>query len=85
MWTVTRLDPKELFAWQTKLGWLTMAATHRLQPLASGMRNTLTVEVSGFGAGLLTWLLGRQLRQAIDTENAGFKAAAEAPADQSAA
>jgi uncharacterized membrane protein len=82
-WTVTRVEPRSVFEWQTKVGPVTMTAVHRLTATDEGCRNTLVVEMSGFGSGLLSRLVGSKIRQAIDTENAGFKAAAEQALDTS--
>ena len=72
-WTVTRLVPEREFVWQTKLATITMVGGHHLEPVDKGCRNTLTLELSGFGSGLFERLLGSRLRSAIVTENAGFK------------
>ena len=62
---------------------MTMTAVHQLTATDDGCRNTLVVEMSGVGSGLLSRLVGSKIRQAIDTENAGFKAAAEQALDRS--
>jgi uncharacterized membrane protein len=77
VWTVTRLEPQELFEWSTRVGWLTMTGRHRLRPVATGTANHLEVELVGFGAGVATRLLGGSIRRAITTENRGVKVAAE--------
>jgi uncharacterized membrane protein len=80
-WTVTRFDPEREFVWATKVLTVTMVGGHRIEPTADGCRNTLTLELSGFGSGLLERLLRKKLRAALATENAGFKRKAEsAPA-----
>jgi uncharacterized membrane protein len=80
-WTVTRLEPRSLFEWQTKVGTVTMTATHRLSPSGDSCRNSLEVVLSGFGSGILRRLVGSKIREAIQTENDGFKAAAERSVD----
>jgi uncharacterized membrane protein len=82
-WTVTRLEPRSLFEWQTKVGPVTMTAVHQLTATNEGCANTLVVKLSGVGSGLLSRLVGSKIRQAIATENAGFKAAAEQALDTS--
>ena len=82
-WTVTRVEPCSAFEWQTKLGPVTMTAVHQLTATGDGCRNTLVVELSGVGSGLLKRLVGSKIRQAIATENAGFKTAAEQALDPS--
>ncbi len=78
VWTVTDLEPGSRFVWQTKVGPITMVGGHRLQPTEAGCRNLLTLEVSGLGSRLFERLVGGRIRQAIETENQGFKRAAEA-------
>jgi uncharacterized membrane protein len=78
VWTVTRFEPTGTFAWQTKRLWLTMVGTHRIEDLGDSCRNTLSLELTGPGARLLGALIGKSVLKAISTENAGFKAVAEA-------
>ena len=77
IWTVTRLEVGRLFEWRTTLGWLTMVGRHRIEPVGTGCRNVLDLDLEGFGAGPFGTLAGRQFRAALHTENAGFKKAAE--------
>lgn len=77
VWTVTRLDAPHRFEWQAKVLTVTMTGTHRIDADADGCRNRLGLELSGFGSGLMARLLGGTLRQAIETENQGFKQTAE--------
>jgi len=78
VWTVTELVPYERFVWEAKVVGATMRAVHELSPRDGGCRNCLSVELDGFGSGLLSRLVGSRIRQAIATENEGFLAAAEA-------
>lgn len=80
VWTVTDFDPGRLFAWETKLGTVTLRGTHRLEPTATGCRNTLAVEMSGLGSGILRAIGKRRLKETIATENRGFKKTVEAAA-----
>jgi hypothetical protein len=81
VWTVTRCEPRSCFEWTTKVAMVTMTASHHLEPTPDGRcRNTLGVAFSGVGAGLARRLLGGAVRHAIETENQGFRAAAEAHA-----
>lgn len=77
VWTVDELVTGERFRWSTKLGWLRMTGGHRLEAVPEGCRNTLTLEIEGFGAGVAAALVGRAMGKAIATENEGFKVAAE--------
>jgi uncharacterized membrane protein len=77
VWTVTELEAPRRFAWQAKLGTVTMTGGHTIEPTAEGCRNTLTLELSGPGSRLLGVLGGRSLAAALRTENEGFRRAAE--------
>jgi uncharacterized membrane protein len=77
VWTVTRLEPGHVFAWQTTRMGLNLTGSHILEPAGDGCRNTLTLDITGAGSGLFARLFGRPMRSAIETENAGFKRAAE--------
>ena len=78
VWTVTALEPNEVFAWETKAFGMRMVGGHRLESVANGCRNVLSVEMSGALSGVVQALLGRQFRKAIITENEGFRRTAEA-------
>jgi hypothetical protein len=70
--------PQRRFAWSTKVGPVTMLGGHTLEPVEGGRcRNVLTLELSGFGSGLFRRLVGHKVRQAIETENRGFRTGAE--------
>jgi hypothetical protein len=79
VWTVTRLEPSQVFEWQTKVMSVMMTARHQLTSEGDGCRNALHIELTGFGSGLLRWLAGAKIRSAIETENRCFQAAAESP------
>jgi uncharacterized membrane protein len=80
VWTVTALEAPHTFEWATKVLGVTMVGSHHLVALDGGARcrNELRLRLSGFGSGLLRRVLGRTFRSAIETENQGFKRAAEA-------
>lgn len=80
VWTVTDFDPGRLFAWETKLATVTLRGIHRLEQTEAGCRNTLAVEMSGLGSGILRAVGRRRLANTIATENRGFKRTAEAAA-----
>lgn len=77
VWTVTRVEADREFSWQTRRPGLTMTGSHLLEPVEAGCRNTLTLDLAGPLAAPLGRLLGRVFGNALRTENAGFKAAAE--------
>jgi len=82
-WTVSRLEPGRVFEWQTMLSATTMTGRHLLDAVSQGCRNTLEVEITGRGSGVLGVLARRQLAKAIATENEGFRRAAEQAAADS--
>lgn len=77
-WTMTRLEAPTLFEWTAKVMGVTTTASHVLEAIDGGCRNTLSVELSGRGARLLAAVAGRQIHRAIAQENEGFRAAATA-------
>jgi uncharacterized membrane protein len=80
VWTVTTFDEGKVFEWKAKMLSVTMTGTHRLEATADGCHNTLMIGLSGFGSSVLGRMVGRQIKTAIDTENDGFKKAAETAA-----
>lgn len=78
VWTVTAVDAPRRFEWSAKLGPMTLAATHLIEPDPAGAANTLVVELTGPGSGVFGRLTRRQLEAALRTENEGFRRAAEA-------
>jgi uncharacterized membrane protein len=79
VWTVTRLEPPSVYEWGTTVLGVRMIGSHHLEAIDAGhTRNRLAVRLEGRGAGLLARLVAGRMRQAIRTENAGFKRAAEA-------
>ena len=72
-WTITAIEPLERFQWQTSATGLTIVATHVLTPLPSDQsRNPLTVELSGWAAGLVGRFLRKPIGRALQRENDGF-------------
>ncbi len=78
VWTVSRLEPGVAFEWWTKVGPVTMTGGHQLRPDGRGCVNLLTLDITGRGSRLVGRLVGRRIGDAIERENRGFKAAAEA-------
>lgn len=78
VWTVTRLEPPATFAWERRVFKARMTGSHHLEATSEGTRNTLVLEVTGFGSGLIGFLAGRALRSAIHTENLGIRDRAQA-------
>src|SRR5262245_6711692 len=52
VWTVTRVEDRREFTWQTPRWGMTMVGSHRLEPMGDHCRNTLTLDVTGPGSGL---------------------------------
>ncbi len=77
-WTVTALEPSAYFAWAAKALGTTMTGGHRLTPTDTGTRNTLSIEIEGRLAPIIGTLVKAPLAKALETENEGFKSAAEA-------
>ena len=77
VWTVTRLDEGREFTWRTSRLGLTMTGSHLLEEVDGRCRNVLTLDLDGFGAGLVGRLVGRRINDTIATENASFQAHAE--------
>jgi hypothetical protein len=79
VWTVTRFEPDTDFEWSTTFLGIRMAGRHHLESADGGTRNRLSVEITGFGSGMLAKVVGGRIAEAIATENRGFAAAATAP------
>ncbi len=77
VWTVTRLEPNH-YEWDATFGSIRMRGGHHVSPADGGCTNRLTLDLDGFGGGLFGRVAGRTLAKALQTENEGFKAAAEA-------
>jgi uncharacterized membrane protein len=77
VWTVTELEPDRVFAWSTRVMGVRMTGRHELRSVPEGCENTLTIDLSGPGAGLLGRLARRRMTASLATENAGFRRVAE--------
>ena len=76
VWTVSTIAPETEFTWETRRMGLRMIGRHVLKPDGAGTRNTLSIEVTGRGAGLFAALFGRMIARVIHRENAAFQQAA---------
>lgn len=76
VWTVTRLAAETEFTWETRRMGLRMIGSHLLAPAGEGTRNTLSVEVTGAGAGLFAVFFGGLIARVIRQENEAFQRAA---------
>ena len=78
VWTVTRFDPNDTFAWRSRILFMGVVGSHSMASRGDGSTaNTLTLEMSGVMSRLFGRILTSTLRQALATENAGFKQHAE--------
>ena len=78
VWTVTRFDPNDTFAWRSRILFMAVVGSHSMAAKGDGSTaNTLTLEMSGVMSRLMGRILTSTLRQALATENAGFKQHAE--------
>jgi carbon monoxide dehydrogenase subunit G len=80
VWTVTRLDPRREFTWETRRPGIRMTGRHLLEPAGPGTRNTLVLETAGPAAGLFTAQIGPLMRNSVHRESAAFARRATAPA-----
>ncbi|NMO54640.1 hypothetical protein HH310_26075 [Actinoplanes sp. TBRC 11911] len=84
VWTVTHLEPNREFTWETSRMGMRMTGGHHLEEVAGGVRNRLTIEVAGRGAGLFMALFGGAVRRSIREENAAFQRKATSKSDSPA-
>jgi uncharacterized protein YndB with AHSA1/START domain len=77
VWTVRTVEAPRRFVWETRVGLATMVATHELSATGTGSSNTLRLDLTGPGSGLVGRLVGRRLAEVLATENAGFKRVTE--------
>jgi hypothetical protein len=78
VWTVTRLEQNALFEWETRIYGVRFTGRHQLAATDDGCRNTLVLDLTGRGAGVLGTLARKKLRKSLAAENAAFKIRAEA-------
>lgn len=77
VWTVDTHEPDHRFGWSTKVMGIHLTATHLVDPIPTGTRNTLRLDVSGVGARMLGRLLRGKMLAVLATENEGFRREAE--------
>jgi uncharacterized membrane protein len=78
VWTVTEIEPDRVFEWSTKMLGVRMTGRHELRSVPDGCENTLSIDLSGPGSGLLGRFARRRMTESLATENAGFRRVAEA-------
>lgn len=72
-WVVTRFEPEQRFAWETRRAGLRMVGTHEVSAEGDGTKNVLRVEAEGAMAVLLWPVLRLAMRRALHQENDGLK------------
>jgi uncharacterized protein YndB with AHSA1/START domain len=76
VWTVRAVEPNRRFEWTASVYGVRTTATHLLEPIDDGCRNTLQLTLEGRSAALMARVLGRRLATVLATENLGFEHAA---------
>ena len=76
VWTVSTIEPEAEFTWETRRMGLRMIGRHLLAPDGDGTRNTLSIEVTGRGAGIFAAFFGGMIARVIQRENEAFRQAA---------
>ena len=72
IWTVTRLEPRREFTWETRRMGIRMTGRHLLEPAGAGTRNTLVLDLDGRGSAVFSALFGGPVRTSIRRESAAF-------------
>jgi len=78
VWKFTVIEPDKGFEWATGNFMLRMLAGHWITPTASGVKVTLTIDVSGWLGGYVARKYGDLTRQYMGVEARGLKARSEA-------
>ena len=77
VWQVTEFEDGRNFTWATRSPGLRMTAAHFIETRGTGSRVTLSFELSGFMAPLVSWLYGSLIERYITTESQGLKKRSE--------
>lgn len=77
VWQVTQFEDKRNFTWTTRSPGLRMTAGHSVEPHGTGSRVTLSFELSGFIAPLVSRLYGGLIERYVNTESQGLKKRSE--------
>ena len=73
LWRVTELEDGRNFTWTTRSPGLRMSAGHLIKAQGTGSRVTLSFELSGFAAPVVSWLYRSLIERYITTESQGLK------------
>jgi uncharacterized protein YndB with AHSA1/START domain len=74
---ITSWVPERAFDWITKSPGITAIARHAIEPTSGGTRVTLSVEFSGWLAGLVVWWFGELTSRYVAMEADGLKRRSE--------
>ena len=77
VWRVTEFEDQRNFTWATRSPGLRMTAGPLIEPQGTGSRVTLSFDLSGFMAPVVSWLYGRLIERYITTESQGLKKRSE--------
>ena len=77
VWQVTGFENQRNFTWAARSPGLCMTAGHSIEPEGVGSRVTLSFELSGFIAPLISRLYGGLIQRYITTEAQGLKKRSE--------
>jgi hypothetical protein len=78
IWTVSELAQDRGFAWVTRAPGVMMRADHAIELTSAGSRVTLSIEVSGLLAFVVTSLYGKLIHEYVNTEVKRLRAHCEA-------
>ena len=79
VYTVTELTPNRSFTWETKSAGIKGVATHVIEPDGNGSKVTLSVDLLGVLAMLMSPIIRRPSEENVRMEAEGLKRRAEAP------
>ena len=79
VYTVTEITPNRSFTWETKSAGIKGVATHVIEPDGNGSKVTLSVDLLGVLATLMSPIIRRPSEENVRMEAEGLKRRAEAP------
>ena len=77
LWTVTDVREGASFTWENRALGMCVVASHHIEPIPTGSRVTLSIDVTGLTALLFGWIVMRVSSRFVPQEAAGLRAAAE--------
>ena len=67
VWTMTVVEPNRVFEWATRVRGVGLTGRHEFREVPEGCENTLTVELTDFGAGLLGRVARARMQRSLET------------------